>query len=119
VVRAVIMGFMDQKTAGLALYGLQTAAMNLPNCDFEPEAADVVLDEEGSTLDDLECDDPHCPDYGQEPRPKLVYREGTKPRGMGFAQKVIARMEEMMSEMKVEKQASAEVSLPVLNPRTD
>lgn len=38
-------GQMDHKTAGLMLYALQTAAVNLRNTDFEAEdATDVVID---------------------------------------------------------------------------
>lgn len=44
VVQAVLNGAIEHKTAGLALYGLQTAAMNLPNTDFEPAPDDVIID---------------------------------------------------------------------------
>src|SRR5256885_7765502 len=38
-------GSLDQKTAGLMLYALQTASCNLRNLDFEPQAStDVVID---------------------------------------------------------------------------
>jgi hypothetical protein len=38
-------GQMDHKTAGLMLYGLQTASTNLRNAEFEvDEATDVVID---------------------------------------------------------------------------
>src|SRR5260370_36321669 len=38
-------GRLDHKTAGLMLYALQTASINLRNSDFEPsEATDVVID---------------------------------------------------------------------------
>jgi hypothetical protein len=38
-------GQMDHKTAGLMLYGLQTASINLRNAEFEvDEATDVVID---------------------------------------------------------------------------
>ncbi|MEO8726103.1 MAG: hypothetical protein ABI383_08255, partial [Acidobacteriaceae bacterium] len=54
VLRAVLRGEIDPKTARLALYGLQIAARNLKNCNFEPKMAEEVV------LDDLQCDDPEC-----------------------------------------------------------
>ena len=63
VVRGILNGILDNKTAGLALYGLQTAAMNLPNTSFEPEREEIIVDdEELATVNDVECDDPACPD---------------------------------------------------------
>jgi hypothetical protein len=62
IVSAVVRGTIDHKTAGLALYGLQTAAMNLPNCDFEPNHDEVIVDDKGTALEDVECDDDECLD---------------------------------------------------------
>jgi hypothetical protein len=60
IVRAVVSGTIDHKTAGLALYGLQTAAMNLPHCDFEPNHDEVIVDDRGTALEDIDCDDDEC-----------------------------------------------------------
>ncbi|MFZ0771732.1 MAG: hypothetical protein WCA49_12150 [Candidatus Sulfotelmatobacter sp.] len=47
VMQMLVWGQMDRKTAGLLLYGLQTASANLRNVDFEPsEPTDVVIDRE-------------------------------------------------------------------------
>src|SRR5438270_314036 len=66
VVQAIALGTLDNKRAGLILYGLQTAAINLPNCDFEPgedERFDIVLSTQDlETASDLPCHDPNCPD---------------------------------------------------------
>ena len=55
VVQAIALGTLDNKRAGLILYGLQTAAINLPNCDFEP--GEDEQDEEEEEDDDYEEDD--------------------------------------------------------------
>ena len=60
IVSAVVRGMIDHKAAGLALYGLQTAAMNLPNCDFEPNHDEVIVDDRGTALEDVDCDDDEC-----------------------------------------------------------
>ena len=45
VIQMLGSGIMDHKTAGLMLYALQTASVNLRNTDFEAEdATDVVID---------------------------------------------------------------------------
>ena len=45
IMRLLIAGHIDGKTAGLLLYALQTASANLPRTRFEPVSAnDVVLD---------------------------------------------------------------------------
>jgi hypothetical protein len=45
VIQMVGSGRMDHKTAGLILYALQTASVNLRNAEFEAdEATDVVID---------------------------------------------------------------------------
>jgi hypothetical protein len=95
VIRAVMMGLLDQKIAGLALYGLQTASANLAYCEFEPAAAETALDERGSTIDDLECFDPSCGDYGVGPQPKLIYREGPRKPQKLVAERLIAKLEEL------------------------
>jgi hypothetical protein len=46
---------MDHKTAGLLLYGLQTASANLRNVDFEPEEpTDVVICREDVQKTDIQ-----------------------------------------------------------------
>jgi len=45
VIQRLAYGRIDHKAAGLMLYALQTAAVNLKNTDFEPETVtDVVID---------------------------------------------------------------------------
>jgi hypothetical protein len=44
VMRLIVAGQIDGKTAGLLLYALQTASANLPRVRFEPYLHDVVLD---------------------------------------------------------------------------
>ncbi len=44
IMRLIITGQIDSKTAGLLLYALQTASANLPRLRFEPFKNDVVLD---------------------------------------------------------------------------
>ncbi len=44
IMRLIIAGQIDGKTAGLLLYALQTASSNLPRLRFDPFKHDVVLD---------------------------------------------------------------------------
>ena len=44
IMRLIVAGQIDGKTAGLLLYALQTASANLPRVRFEPYLHDVVLD---------------------------------------------------------------------------
>jgi len=44
IMRLIIAGQIDGKTAGLLLYALQTASANLPRVRFDPFMHDVVLD---------------------------------------------------------------------------
>ncbi len=44
MLRLVLTGQIDAKSAGLALYTLQTASSNLPRTNFSPHRWDVVLD---------------------------------------------------------------------------
>ncbi|MFZ0953244.1 MAG: hypothetical protein WAN17_13320 [Candidatus Sulfotelmatobacter sp.] len=44
IMRLIISGQIDGKTAGLLLYALQTASANLPRVRFDPFMHDVVLD---------------------------------------------------------------------------
>ncbi len=62
VARNIAQGSLDNKRAGLLLYALQTAALNLKNCDFEPDDGDaVVLDSALDTLDQQQSYDPDSP----------------------------------------------------------
>src|SRR5579884_361572 len=62
VVRAILAGKLDPRTAGLALYGLQTAAINLPNTDFEPTGREPVISDDLEVPSDSDCNDPDCPE---------------------------------------------------------
>ena len=44
IMRLILTGQIDGKTAGLLLYALQTASSNLPRTRFEPYPHDVILD---------------------------------------------------------------------------
>jgi hypothetical protein len=44
IMRLIVAGQIDPKTAGLLLYALQTASANLPRTNFQPYMHDVVLD---------------------------------------------------------------------------
>jgi len=44
IMRLIIAGNIDCKTAGLLLYALQTASSNLQHTKFEPRMHDVILD---------------------------------------------------------------------------
>jgi len=44
IMRLIIAGNIDTKTAGLLLYALQTASGNLQRTEFEPHRHDVILD---------------------------------------------------------------------------
>ena len=44
IMRLIVAGQIDGKTAGLLLYALQTASANLPRVRFDPFIRDVVLD---------------------------------------------------------------------------
>jgi hypothetical protein len=44
VIQMLGSGQLDHKTAGLMLYALQTASINLRNTEFEAEVTDVVID---------------------------------------------------------------------------
>jgi hypothetical protein len=52
IMRLIITGELDSKTAGLLLYALQTASANLSRTTFEPDHHDVILNpaEAGETL---------------------------------------------------------------------
>jgi len=50
--RAILDKSVDQKSAGLLLYALQTAALNSRRVDFEPLAWSVVRDLHGAIPDD-------------------------------------------------------------------
>src|SRR5580700_2769053 len=45
IMRLIVAGQIDGKTAGLLLYALQTASATLPRVRSEPSAHDIVLDE--------------------------------------------------------------------------
>jgi hypothetical protein len=44
IMRLIVAGQLDTKTAGLLLYALQTASVNLSRTSFEPNRYDVILD---------------------------------------------------------------------------
>jgi hypothetical protein len=44
IMRLIISGQIDRKTAGLLLYALQTASSNLPRTNFQPYRHEVILD---------------------------------------------------------------------------
>jgi len=44
IIRLIAAGQIDGKTAGLLLYALQTATVNLPRVRFEPYMHDIILD---------------------------------------------------------------------------
>ena len=44
IMRLLALGHLDAKTAGLLLYALQTASLNLRRTHFEPRIHDIVLD---------------------------------------------------------------------------
>jgi len=44
IMRLIVTGQIDGKTAGLLLYALQTASVNLPRTTFAPYMHDIVLD---------------------------------------------------------------------------
>jgi len=55
VIQMLGSGILDHKTAGLMLYGLQTASANLRHAKFEPEElTDVVIDEDTVDLTRVE-----------------------------------------------------------------
>jgi hypothetical protein len=54
VIQMLGAGSVDHKTAGLMLYGLQTASINLRHCDFEAEdVTEVVIDRDRVPLTDI------------------------------------------------------------------
>jgi hypothetical protein len=83
IMRLIITGQIDGKTAGLLLYALQTASSNLPRTRFEPYRHEVILDvkavgqtpldsniwEDEDFLDDEEEDDDA---ENPDPRPKFI-----------------------------------------------
>jgi hypothetical protein len=56
IMRPIITGQLDAKTAGLLLYALQTASANLGRTSFEPNRHHVVLDL--NTVDETALDEP-------------------------------------------------------------
>jgi hypothetical protein len=56
IMRLIITGQIDAKTAGLLLYALQTASANLGRTTFEPNRHHVVLDL--NTVDETALDEP-------------------------------------------------------------
>jgi len=75
VVRAILRGSLDPRTAGLALYGLQTAAINLPNTDFEPSDREPIISEQLEVASDFDCNDLTCPDSRAYTPPQPNTRE--------------------------------------------
>jgi hypothetical protein len=67
VIQMVGSGVLDHKTAGLMLYGLQTASANLRHAKFEPaKFTDVVIDEDTVDLTRLEGPQWSAGDFKEE-----------------------------------------------------
>jgi hypothetical protein len=91
IMRLIITGQIDGKTAGLLLYALQTASSNLPRTRFEPYRHEVILDvkavgqtpldsniwEDEDFLDDEEEDDDA---ENPDPRPNFTPRAPEEAR---------------------------------------
>src|SRR5438067_10692248 len=86
IMRLIITGQIDGKSAGLLLYALQTASSNLPRTRFEPYRHEVILDvksvdqtplggniwEDDDFADDEEEDDEDEDAENPDPRPKFT-----------------------------------------------
>ncbi len=93
VMRLIITGQIDSKTAGLLLYGLQIASSNLARTNFNPYMRDVVLDpktadetrlnahawEDSDFSNDEEEDEEEDANVEDEVEPAAVSPEPTAP----------------------------------------
>jgi len=88
VMRLILSGQVDPKTAGLLLYALQTASSNLSRINFEPAVKTrVVIDPR--TVDQTPLgEDPWCredfeeEEYEEEDQDETVQAEATQPEGL-------------------------------------
>jgi len=101
VMRLIVSGQIDPKTAGLLLYALQTASSNLGRTSFEPRPMQVVIDPkcvdqsclgenlwENEDFDDEEEVDPEFTDQPQKPdryMPEEEEEEEREPRSIAEA----------------------------------
>jgi hypothetical protein len=96
VIQMLGSGRMDHKTAGLILYGLQTASVNLRNAEFEvDEVTDVVIDRDtvGATSiggqqwfeEDFETDEETAEETEEETEDETDETEATEAHAAGDA----------------------------------
>jgi len=83
IMRLIVAGQIDGKTAGLLLYALQTASSNLPRTNFQPFVNDVVLDLKSvhrTPLSSHVWEDEDFPSREREEDEDESPREGFTPR---------------------------------------
>jgi len=107
VMRLVLSGQVDPKTAGLLLYALQTASSNLSRINFEPVETRVVIDPR--TVDQTPLgEDPWCrEDFAEEEYEAEDQDEAGE------------QVEAKSQDFGEDKEWTAEVTIPQIEARAD
>ena len=119
VMRLIIAGQIDHKTAGLLLYGLQTASANLARTTFNPYPKDMVIDPatvrqtplnghvwDDTDFDGIEEDDEEKETEPEQKKAKIMQRAGEPSR----------KQEKANVERQTPKAAAPPASLPPKRP---
>ena len=126
IMRLLALGHLDAKTAGLLLYALQTASINLRRTNFEPSMHNVVLDPKAvgdvplgaHAWDDEDFEDEEYDEEAEraaEARQHELEQDAALWRGAQAEHKRIAREEHEQDEAQrirrdVENQRQAEIA---------
>jgi len=131
IMRLLALGHLDPKTAGLLLYALQTASINLRRTNFEPSMHNVVLDpravgdvplgahawddEDFADEGDEEDEEAEREEAEEEARQRALERDAALWRGAQAEHKRIAREEHEQDEayrmrQEAEKQRQAKIA---------
>jgi hypothetical protein len=127
IMRLLALGHLDPKTAGLLLYALQTASLNLRRTNFEPRIHDIVLDPRtvGDTLlgenvwndedfEDEDDEEAEREEAEEEAKQRALERDAALWRGSVAEHKRIADEEHAQDEayrMRQEAEKQSEVRI--------
>ncbi|MBA3916034.1 MAG: hypothetical protein H0X25_19725 [Acidobacteriales bacterium] len=96
VLRMIATGDIDQRSAALMLYALQTASNNLRNVRFEPiDGHDVILDPREARDTPLFASEQWCDeDYMTEAELEEQAEQAKKPAKMDLGELLLARLDQ-------------------------
>jgi hypothetical protein len=122
IMRLIIAGQIDHKTAGLLLYGLQTASANLARTNFNPYAKDMVLDPDtvqqtplnGHIWDDSDFDGIADDEDEEEAEPEQKKAKAMRPPNESSRKNKEA--EATRVEHKIPQPAASPAQLPPKRP---